>query len=345
MSKLLKFKVFVIIFFAIEYNSYAFSFKQESRSHIQIVGSSTVYPFTSVIAESFGRDSQYRTPIVEATGTGGGLKLLCSGIGFNYPDISNASRSIKKSEIKNCQENGIRNIIEAKIGYDGIVLANIISGLQLNLSKKDIFLALASKIPNDKNQLIDNPYNRWKEINPNLPDVEIAVYGTPPTSGTRDAFVELVMEKACINLSAFRKKHPDKKSRKKACHLIRSDGKFIEAGENDNLIVKKLKSNPKALGIFGFSFLSENKDSIKAATIDNITPSFDSIVKGSYKISRPLYIYFKGEHLDLIPGMREFAKEVISKNTIGFDGYLLQKGLIPLSNLESKKMRDRMANL
>lgn len=344
MFRLLKFKVFVIFLILIYQNVFAFSLKQGNRSHIQIVGSSTVYPFTAVIAESFGRDSHYRTPIVEATGTGGGFKLLCSGIGYNYPDISNASRAVKKSEIENCSKNGIKNLIEVKIGYDGIVLANIISADQFNLTKEEIFLALASKVVDKNNKLVDNYYNKWNEINPNLPDINIAIYGPPPTSGTRDAFVELVMETACVNIKAFIKKYPNKKNRKKACHLIRSDGKFIEAGENDNLIVKKLKSNPRALGIFGFSFLSENSDIIKAAKVNNIAPTFDSIVNSKYKISRPLYIYFKGEHLDLIAGMREFFQEVISKNTIGQDGYLLQKGLIPLSELESSKMRDRIIN-
>lgn len=319
-------------------------FTQGDRVQIRIVGSSTVYPFVATIAESFGRETQYRTPIVEATGTGGGFKLFCSGVGSNYPDVSNASRKIKKSEIERCSSNNISNPLEVKIGYDGIVLANTSSSQKFNISTNHIFLALADKIPDQSNsELVDNYYKKWIEIDPKLPDVEIAVYGPPPTSGTRDAFVELVMEKACDNFKLFKQKYPDSKKRHKLCQIIRSDGKFIEAGENDNLIVQKLKSNPDALGIFGFSFLQENKDLIQASVVDNIEPSFDSIISGNYKISRSLYMYFKKESIDLIPGMREFIDEVVSSNTIGIDGYLLQKGLIPLSDLETKQIRSNMA--
>lgn len=339
----------VLAFTGLAFNisdSFSFSFKRSDRSHIQIVGSSTVYPFAAVIAETFGRDTDYRTPIVEATGTGGGFKLFCSGVGYSYPDLSNASRAIKASEIKRCRENGINNVEGIKIGYDGIVLASSMSSQKFKLSKKHIFLALADKVPSKNGKkLVSNPYEKWSDIDPKLPKIDIAIYGPPPTSGTRDAFVELVMEKSCKNLKAFKVAYPDSKKRKKICHLIRSDGKFIEAGENDNLIVQKLKANDDSLGIFGFSFLQENKDSIQAASINNVEPSFSSIVSGSYKVSRPLFLYFKGEHLDLVPGMREFVKEIISNNTIGSDGYLLQKGLIPLSDWETKKMRDRIAKI
>lgn len=325
-------------------SAFAFFFKQSDRIQIRIVGSSTVYPFAAAIAESFGRDTEYRTPIVEATGTGGGFKLFCSGQGFNYPDVSNASRKIKQGEIARCAENSISEPIEVKIGYDGIVLANTLNSQKFKLNSDHIFLALADKVPNkDKSELVDNYYTKWSEIDSKLPNVEIAVYGPPPTSGTRDAFVELVMEKSCENFAIYKEKYPDIKKRAKICHIIRSDGKFIEAGENDNLIVQKLKSNPDSLGIFGFSFLQENKDLVQASIIDGTEPSFDSIVSGKYKISRPLYMYFKKENIDLIPGMREFISEVISNNTIGIDGYLLQKGLIPLSDWESKKMRNNVA--
>jgi len=298
-------------------------FEAKERKHLQVVGSSTVYPFTSVIAETFGRDTEFKTPIVESTGTGGGFKLFCSGIGYEFPDFSNASRRIEPSEIAKCAEHKIANIVEIKIGYDGIVLANAIKGQKFNLTKEQIFLALRE----------GSTYKKWNEIDPSLPNTKITIYGPPTTSGTRDAFVELVMEEPCKKLT---------KLPKKKCGVIRSDGHFIEAGENDNLIVQKLMHDQDALGIFGFSFLEENHSIIKAATINNVAPSFDSIVSGKYQVSRPLFIYFKKEHLNLVPGMKEFIQEVVSKNTIGIDGYLLQKGLIPLTNLESKKVRDEV---
>jgi len=318
-------------------------FKSQKRKHIQIVGSSTVYPFAAVIAETFGRDTKFRTPIVEATGTGGGFKLFCSGIGYNFPDFSNASRRIEESEVKKCTEHGINQIGEIKIGYDGIVLANSVEGKKYSLTKQQVFLALASKVPGKKGDLIENPYHKWSEISSSLPDIKIAVYGPPTTSGTRDAFVELVMEDACKEMPEFIAAIPDAKKRAKSCHIIRSDGIFMEAGENDNLIVQKLKNDPNALGIFGFSFLEENHGSIQPAVINGILPTFDSIVAGQYSVSRPLFIYYKKEHFTLIEGMPEFINEIISPNTLGKEGYLLQKGLIPLTDLELKKVRDEAA--
>ncbi len=325
---------------------FAFSFdafKAQKRSHIQIVGSSTVYPFAAVIAETFGRDTKFRTPIVESTGTGGGFKLFCSGVGYGYPDLANASRRIEGSELKKCSENGVQNVLEVKIGYDGIVLANVISGTKYSLTKEQIFLALAEKVPaKNKAELVANPYKKWSDINPKLPQIEIAVYGPPTTSGTRDAFVELVMEEVCKDMPEFIVAFSDSKVRKKKCHMIRSDGKFIEAGENDNLIVQKLKHDANALGILGFSFLEENHSTLQPVTINGIVPSFESIVSGAYPVSRPLFIYAKKEHFVLIAGMKEFVQEIISKNTLGNDGYLLQKGLIPLTDLELKKVRDEI---
>jgi phosphate transport system substrate-binding protein len=327
--------------------AFAFSlpqFKAAQRKHIQVVGSSTVYPFTSVIAEEFGRNSTFKTPIIEATGTGGGFKLFCSGLGYGFPDFSNASRKIEPSEVERCSKAGIKNIIEIKIGYDGIVLANSTLGRKYSLTKKQIFLALAEKIPaQNKAVLVPNPYQKWSDIDSSLPKIAIAIYGPPTTSGTRDAFVELVMEDACMKMEEFVAAFPESKIRKKRCGIIRSDGKFIEAGENDNLIVQKLKNDRNALGIFGFSFLEENRNVIKAASINYVMPIFENIVSGDYPVSRPLFIYFKKEHLDLIKGMREFLAEITSKDTIGNDGYLLQKGLIPLTDLELKKVRDEVA--
>ncbi len=319
----------------------ALQFSNKSRNYISIVGSSTVYPFSAAIAEKFGRQKKFRTPTVEATGTGGGFKLFCSGVGFEFPDFSNASRKIEESEIERCAENGIKNVGEIKIGYDGIVLANSVAGKKFTLSKRQIFLALADKIPY-RDKLIANPFYKWNQIDPSLPSTRIRVYGPPSTSGTRDSFVELVLEKACINIKEFVSFYPNTKIRQGKCRTIRSDGTFIEAGENDNLILQKLHNDHDALGIFGFSFLIENKNSIQAATVDGVAPSFDSIISGKYSISRPLFIYFKREHLDKTPGMREFINAIVSKDALGPDGYLMQKGLIPLSDSELKKMRDEI---
>ncbi len=341
MLRLLFFTTSLFLLFST--SSRADFFKSKERNHIQIVGSSTVYPFAAVIAETFGRDTKFKTPIVESTGTGGGFKLFCLGIGYSFPDFSNASRKIEPSEIKKCAENGVKEIVEIKIGYDGIVLANSSSGKKYNLTKKQIFLALAQKVPSKKDgSLVDNFYQKWSEIDAELPAIKIAVYGPPTTSGTRDAFVELVMEDVCFKTEEFIAAYPDEKIRKKKCHVIRSDGRFIEAGENDNLIVQKLKNDADALGIFGFSFLEENHQSIQPAIINLVSPSFDNIVSGTYQVSRPLFIYFKKEHLNLISGMRQFVDEIVSKNTIGSDGYLLQKGLIPLTDLELKKVRNEV---
>ena len=321
-------------------------FKTSKRNHIQIVGSSTVYPFAAVIAETFGRNTEFKTPIVESTGTGGGFKLFCSGVGYDFPDLSNASRKIEASEIKKCLENGVKKIVEIKIGYDGIVLANAVSGQNYSLTKNQIFLGLAQKVPSRNGLgLVENFYQKWSDIDASLPQIKIAVYGPPTTSGTRDAFAELVMEKACVNMKEFIKAFPDAKTRKKQCHLIRSDGKFIEAGENDNLIVQKLKNDSNALGIFGFSFLEENRNAIKPAIINGNVPTFDNIISGSYPVSRPLFIYFKAEHLNLVAGLRQFIAEIISLNTIGNEGYLLQKGLSPPNDLELKKVRDEIEKI
>jgi phosphate transport system substrate-binding protein len=322
-------------------NDSAFAFFSK-RNHIQIVGSSTVYPFISTVAEEFGRDEKFRTPVVESTGTGGGFKLFCSGIGYNFPDFASGSRKIELSEVEKCNENGVSKPIEIKLGYDGIVLANSIKGRTFALTKKQIFLAIAEKIPQNldgSGSLAYNHYKRWSEIDPSLPNIPIKIYGPPPSSGTRDAFVELVMEKACKSLDGFKIAYPDEKIRKKKCQIIRSDAVFIEAGENDNLIVQKLKADNNALGVFGFSFLQENKNVVKSIKIDAVTPSFDSIISGEYSVSRPLFIYFKREHIDLVPNTRQFIKEIVSKNTIGKDGYLLQKGLIPLTDLETNQVR------
>lgn len=320
---------------------FALSNNAIAREHISVVGSSTVYPFTTVIAEEFGANTGNKTPIIESTGTGGGMKLFCSGIGKSHPDFTNASRAIKKSELARCKKNKISSPIEIKIGYDGIVLASSKKAKPSSLTKKQIFLALASKIPQN-GKLVKNPYQKWSDIDKSLPNKTIAVYGPPSTSGTRDAFVELVMEKACVKLPEFVKAYPNKKQRKKACHIIRVDGKFIEAGENDNLIVQKLKNDKDALGIFGFGFLQQNSGSIQGSKINGVMPTFDNIIANKYSVARPLFVYMKKEHLNIAPGMKEFAAELISEDAIGEDGYLIERGLIPMTNNEFDKIRGRV---
>lgn len=304
------------------------------RDSISIVGSSTVFPFSKVVAERFGKTTRYKSPTVESTGTGGGFKEFCKGIGVNHPDISNASRRMKKSEFEMCQANGVKDIIEVLIGYDGIVLANSVKAKQVSLSSKDIFLALAKMVPDPKgkNELVKNPYQTWKEINPSLPATKIEVLGPPSTSGTRDAFVELAMEGGCKQFAWIAEiKNKDKGRYKQICHLLREDGAFVEAGENDNLIVQKLDANPAAVGIFGFSFLDQNIDKVQASSIDGEAPTFESIADGSYPVSRPLYFYVKKDHVGLIPGIEQYLAEFTSEKAWGEEGYLTEKGMIPLA--------------
>ena len=261
----------------------------QARDYISIVGSSTVYPFSTVVAEQFGRTSSFKTPKVESTGSGGGLKLFCAGVGVEHPDITNASRRIKQSEIDRCAKNGVTGIIEIKVGYDGIVIANAKKSDRLSLSRKDIFMALAHDVPaaDGSEKLIPNAAKTWADVNSALPAAKIEVLGPPPTSGTRDAFAELAMEGGCKKvawLKAMKKK--DKKAYKAACHTVREDGAYVEAGENDNLIVQKLEANPAALGIFGFSFLDQNSDKVQGSLVDGVEPTFENIAEGKYPVSR-----------------------------------------------------------
>ncbi len=306
---------------------------QEGRDYIEIVGSSTVFPFSTVVAERFGRRSQFKTPKVEATGSGGGFKLFCNGIGVSYPDITNSSRRVKASELKLCASNGVLDVVEVKVGYDGIVMANAAGEARLALTRRQIWLALAERVPdpNGAERLVENPYERWSEIDPSLPDRRIEVLGPPPTSGTRDAFVELAMEGGCSTfawIEHLEETNPD--DFKSICHTVREDGLFIEAGENDNLIVQKLNANPAALGIFGFSFLDQNAEKVQGASVDGYLPTFANIANGSYPVSRPLYFYVKRAHVDVIPGLRAFLAEFTSPRASGDDGYLADRGLIPL---------------
>ena len=319
-----------------------------SRDYISIVGSSTVYPFATVVAEQFGKSTKFKTPKIESTGSGGGMKLFCAGVGVEHPDITNASRRIKKSEYEKCHKNGVNGIVEVKVGYYGIAVANSRKARQMELSRKDIFLALAKDVPNPdgSESLIANPYKTWKDVNPALPNIKIEVLGPPPTSGTRDAFAELAMEGGCKKIGwikAMKKK--DKKQYKSICHTVREDGAYIEAGENDNLIVQKLEANPNALGVFGFSFLDQNTDKVQGSLVDGVAPEFEAIASGKYPVSRPLYFYVKKAHIGKVPGIKEFLAEWNREGTWGDEGYLTDKGLIPMPTTERKEFSSSIKNL
>ncbi|MCH2189699.1 MAG: substrate-binding domain-containing protein [Gammaproteobacteria bacterium] len=343
-----------------------------ARDTISVVGSSTVYPFATVVAERFGKASDFKAPKVESTGSGGGLKLFCKGVGTSHPDVTNASRRIKSSEFEKCQKNGVTDIVEVLIGYDGIVLANAKGTEPMELSRKDIYLALAKMIPGPDGKLIENPNKTWKDVNSALPATKIEVLGPPPTSGTRDAFAELALEggaRKIEDIAKLRKLKADqkdeieklvkklgagaawtaavKKKGEKAKgkdvvkiigRSVREDGAYIEAGENDNLIVNKLVANPNALGIFGFSFLDQNSDKVQGSVIDGMEPTFDAIAEGEYKVSRPLYFYVKKAHIGVVPGIEEYLNAFVSEDAIGPDGYLIDKGLIPLGEEKYEDM-------
>ena len=318
---------------------------ESARDYISVVGSSTVYPFATVVAEQFGKTSDFKTPKIESTGSGGGFKLFAAGVGVEHPDITNASRRIKKSECEMCAENGVSEVVELKIGYDGIVMANSKKAEPFKVSRKDIFLALAKEVPDPNGEdgtLVANPYTTWKEVNPELPEVKIEVLGPPPTSGTRDAFVELAMEAGAKEFAWIKAlKKEDKDKFKQISHTVREDGAYVEAGENDNLIIQKLDANPDALGVFGFSFLDQNKDKVQGSFVDGVEPAFSAIADGSYPLSRPLYFYVKKAHVGTIPGMQEYLTEFTSEKAWGDEGYLTEKGLIPMP----KEEREKYANV
>lgn len=318
------------------------------RDYISMAGSSTVYPFATVAAERFGRSTAFKTPTVESTGTGGGFKLLCSGVGETSSDIANASRPVKASELALCQSNGVQELVEIMIGYDGIVLANSVKSKSLNIELKELYLALGKVVPNPKNtnELIANPYKTWQQINPNFPNLAIQVLGPPPTSGTRDAFVELAMEGGCAEFPMLAElKKSDSKKFSAVCQGLREDGAFIEAGENDNLIVQKLVASPEMFGIFGFSFLEENADKVQGAQVANIEPSYEAISDASYPISRSMFMYVKKAHVGVVPGLAEFLQELTSKRAMGEDGYMTEKGMIPLPENLRLEMAERAKQL
>ena len=311
---------------------------QAARDFINVVGSSTVYPFTTTVAEKFGRQGRFKTPKVESTGTGGGIKLFCNGVGPQHADVVNASRRMNASEFDTCRKNGVRDILEVRVGYDGLTLSESKRGPVMNLTRKQVYLALAKQIPDPANPttLIANPYTSWNQIDKSLPATKIEVLGPPPTSGTRDSFNELYMEAGCRTypwLNTLRGQ--DEKRFKRVCHTLREDGAFVEAGENDNLIVQKIEANRNAIGIFGFSFLEENMDKLRGSKIDGVEPTYETIASGKYPASRPLFIYVKKAHIGVIPGLQEFVNEYVSDKALGEEGYLSDRGLVaqPKSDL------------
>ena len=287
-----------------------------ARDQINIVGSSTVYPFSTVVAERFGKSGTFKTPVIESTGTGGGMKLFCKGIGVNTPDMSNASRKIKPKEVNLCKENGVTDITQVIVGLDGIAFTSSVKGKSYNFTKEHLWKAMADLGPKPE---------KWSDIDSSLPDYKISILTPPATSGTRDAWNSLVMKKGCPENIL-------KEQGKKACYLLREDGPVIEVGENDTLIINKLVGEPEYFGIFGFSYYDNSKDKVQAHTIESVKISLSSIQDGSYPISRPLYFYVKNQHIGVIPGIDEYVKEFTSKRASGKRGYLKDLGLVPLAN-------------
>ncbi|MDD3008664.1 MAG: substrate-binding domain-containing protein [Arcobacter sp.] len=319
-----------------------------ARDQIKIVGSSTVYPFSSSVAEEFGATTKFPTPVVESTGTGGGMKLFCAGIDLNTPDITNASRRMKDKELQMCLDNGVTDITEALIGFDGIAIAQSAKVAGFNVTKAQLALAVAEEVPSkDGKSLIKNPYKKWSDIDATLPDREIVVYGPPKSSGTRDSFEELVMqhvfEKMPVYTDLFK---ADEKANKKykAYSVIRTDGVYVESGENDNLIVQKLTKNNAALGIFGYSFLEENKDKVVGITVDNIAPTAETISSGKYPVARSMYFYIKNQHASEVPALKEYTNLFMSEKMIGTDGILTELGLVTLTDDVRAAARTKVMN-
>ena len=324
--------------------AFGFANAADARDHIKIVGSSTVFPYTQAVAEEFTRKAGNKAPVVESTGTGGGMKIFCQGIGEQHPDITGASRAMKKSEWADCEKNGVTDVTEVLIGYDGLSVAQSRKAKPMDLTKPQIYLALAAEVPVD-GKFVANPYKKWSEVDKSLPDIAILAYGPPPTSGTRDAFVELAMNEGCeaLDFVKAQKKALDKKAYgdlvKNQCSRMRQDGSFIEAGENDNLIVQRLEADANAVGIFGYSFLYENEDKLQAVKVGGVAPSFETIASGEYGISRPLFVYVKNAHREVIPGLKEFVAEYVSDTAMGTDGYLLERGMVALQPAALEKTR------
>ena len=318
----------------------SFASYAQARDQIKIVGSSTVYPYATVVAEQFGKKGSFKTPVIESTGTGGGMKLFCAGIGVNHPDITNASRAIKTKEKALCEKNGVKDIIEVVVGNDGITFSHSVKAPDADFTKEQLWRALAAKVDVD-GKLVENPYQKWSDIDASLPNKKIEILIAPPTSGTRDAWNSLVMNKGCSKVA--KSLFGDKA--KKECVKMREDGYAVEAGENDTLIVLKLSDNPDAYGIFGYSYLLANKDKIKAAAVNGVKPSLEGIQDYSYPIARPLFFYVKKAHVGVVPGLKEFLAEFTSQKAMGSRGYLTDIGLVPLASDKYKITRTAAKDL
>ena len=316
----------------------AMSDAASARDQIRIVGSSTVYPFTTAVAEQFGKSGAGKTPVVESTGTGGGMKLFCAGVGESHPDLTNASRAMKKGEFDDCQKNGVKDIVEIKVGIDGLTIAQSKAGPAMKLTMEQVFLALAEQVPDKDGKLIPNPNKTWSDVDKALPNIKIEVLGPPPTSGTRDSFHELFMEIGAKKIAALKDLQKDSKAFDKVWKSMRKDGAFVEAGENDNVIVQKLEANKNAFGIFGYSFLEENTAKLKGVAIDGVEPDYDAISSGKYKGARPLFVYVKKQHVGVVPGIDKFVAEYVSPKALSKDGYLARKGLVALPKGELDKV-------
>ncbi|MGF1552058.1 MAG: PstS family phosphate ABC transporter substrate-binding protein [Paracoccaceae bacterium] len=314
----------------------------QSRENIRVVGSSTVYPFTTAVAENFARNTGNPAPVVESTGTGGGFQLFCQGVGTQFPDINDASRAMTSSERESCASNGVENVTELQIGNDGIVLAADKSVDTVELTRAQIWQALAAETVQD-GEIVDNPYESWSDIDDSLPDQEITVFGPPTTSGTRDAFVELAMETGCEEFEAVTSL--DEERMEEVCTTMRTDGGFVEAGENDNVIVQRLSSQPGSFGIFGFSYYDQNKSNLQAASVSGAQPTAENIANEDYPLSRPLFIYVKDAHVGSIPGLQEFLTYYMSDEVIGENGLLLDQGLIPMDQSKREEMVEKAESL
>jgi phosphate transport system substrate-binding protein len=311
-----------------------------ARDQIRIVGSSTVYPFTTTVAEQFGKSSGMKTPVVESTGTGGGMKLFCAGVGEGHPDATNASRRMKKNEYDDCQKNGVKDIVEINIGFDGLTVAQSKQGTPIKLTLGQLLLAVAKEVPGPDGKLIPNPNKNWSDIDKSLPNVKIEVLGPPPTSGTRDSFHELLLEKGAESIPALAAlKKSDPKAFDKVWKTLREDGAYVEAGENDNVIVAKLEANKNAFGVFGYSFLEENSAKLRGVPLNGVEPEFENITSGKYPGARRMYVYLKKQHVGMVPGIDKFAAEYVSPKALGEDGYLAKKGLVTLPKSELETVR------
>jgi phosphate transport system substrate-binding protein len=315
----------------------------QGRDQIRIVGSSTVYPFATTVAERFGQNTQHPAPIIESTGSGGGFQLFCEGVGLDHPDISNASRAITESEVELCRRNGVEEITEVNFGKDGIVLATSLDSEAFNITRARLWQALAATTVGPDGAIVENPYETWAQIDPSLPDTEITVFGPPPTSGTRDAFVELAMEEGCMTFEAVQQL--DDERQEQVCARMREDGGYVNAGENDNLIVQRLNEQPGTYGLFGFSFLDQNRDVIQGVSINDFEPTFENIASGDYPLSRPLFFYVKNAHIGVVPGLMEYVQTFLSPEAIGPDGYLIEQGLIPLTEEQREQVRQQVSQL